>query len=181
MKNCLNQLEYSTVEKWDERFRNRGEGEVTVIDKKAIKVADPDEASDLTTLKSVLSHVRKGHFKALTSGRVDIIASQEANNSFVHKIDEKTWKWWFAFCTRLLLLASNFYGIYTSWRSNFYYWNMGSSISSSIMNTFNFIDWFGHFGVIRNLKPWERFGPESLLPPLEQRDDSKGYYEEWRE
>ena len=37
MKNCLNQLEYSTVEKWEERFRNKGK--VPVPEKKAIKTS----------------------------------------------------------------------------------------------------------------------------------------------
>jgi len=86
---------------------------------------------------------------------------------------------------RLILLAGNFYGVYSSWMSNFYYWRMGSSISTSIMNVLDFIDWIGHYGVIRNLKPWVRFGPESLIPPLEEQryfgDDSKDYFEEWRE
>lgn len=76
MKNCLNQLEYSTVEKWEERFRNKGE--VAVPEKKAINVADPSKTSDLTELKSELSQhglVKPRRFQAQIPGRVDIISS----------------------------------------------------------------------------------------------------------
>ena len=72
-----------------------------------------------------------------------------------------------------------------SWTSNYYYFEMGRSLTQTVFYILDFVDWFWHLGVITNLKFWIRVGPKELIPPLEEQprfgDDSKDFYELWRE
>ena len=62
---------------------------------------------------------------------------------------------------------------------------MGRNLTGLIFNILDFADWVWHMGFIKNLKPWERFGPIEDLPPEDEQrvfgDGSKDYFLEWKE